>query len=79
MIQDGADGKYAGTTDRRRKAIGLEIKLSGNLSDKYTESYAAQFKKKGKWHEGADGSAVGTMGRKGPAICKLRVTVRPVG
>lgn len=58
-IQSGSDGSFAGVSDKRRKAIGIAVSLTGPLASKYSVRYAIRVIKNGKWHEAADGAWCG--------------------
>lgn len=69
------DGAYIGTPDRRRKLIGLEIKLFGTNAAKYSVQYQAKIKGRRTLATGQDGSVCGSDKQKGPAIEEIRVEV----
>ena len=71
------DGGFTGTTDRRRKLIGLQIKLTGPLAQKYSVIYAAKLNNQDTLATGQDGSVAGTDGRLGDAIEEIRISVQP--
>ncbi|NRB65261.1 MAG: S8 family serine peptidase [Saprospiraceae bacterium] len=68
------DGDYVGTSDRRRKLVGLEIKLTGQAASQFTIRYRAKLKGRRKVVSGQDGSICGHNAR-GPALRELEVKV----
>jgi hypothetical protein len=73
----GADGEFAGVTDKRRKAIGISVTLTGALASKYMVQYAVRFAKNGSWNEASDGAWSGKNTGPGAAIMEFRCEVKP--
>jgi len=67
------NGAFLSAKDRRRKCIGIAIKLQGSAADKYKLNYRGKFKGKKKWQEGSDGSYIGKASGTGAAIEKLEI------
>ncbi len=73
----GANDEFAGVTDKRRKAIGIAISLTGTIAGKYTVQYAIRKTKNGGWKEAIDGEWSGNNSGTGPGIMEFRCEVKP--
>lgn len=71
----GENGAYAGTKDRRRKAIGLSAQLQGPLAEAYTIEYAARFKKGGPWAILKNGAWLGSRKKRGKPIRSIKMRI----
>ncbi len=69
------DGEYAGSTDGRRKVIGLAIKLEGPLANEYDVLYEAEIRHRRSRKKAKNGSVCGTDKRRGPAIKEIKIKV----
>lgn len=68
------NGRLAETADRRRKVIGLEIRLQGPAADDYSVIYRAKFRK-GPEREARDGELCGRGSGRGPAITDVSIKI----
>ena len=68
-------GEYSGTKDKRRKLIGLRVKISGALATQYDIHYQVKFRKRKKLLEGKNGSLCGTDQNGGDAIENFTITI----
>jgi len=71
------DGSFTGTSDRRRKLVGIQIELTGPLAQKYSVKYAAKLYNRDGLITGQDGSVAGTDSALGAAISEIQVSVNP--
>jgi len=69
------NGAFAGTDDRRRKLIGLQIELTGPLAPDYTVVYEAERRGRREVVSGRDGTVCGTDNRRGPALEEIKIAV----
>ena len=69
------NGEVATLNDRRRKVIGLAVKLTGVKSDSYDVVYKARLKNEASWIHGKNGSFCGLHRGIGAAIVELNILV----
>lgn len=69
------NGAWSGTTDRRRKLIGLTIALEGELADKYDVIYKVFFKDQDFPQVEKNGAMCGKSEGEGDAIVKFEVQI----
>jgi subtilisin family serine protease len=67
---------FAGTDDRRRKAIGFAIRLRGEKADEYDIVYQAVLRGEKELANGKNGSVCGTFNHRGDAIEAIKVTLK---
>jgi hypothetical protein len=77
-VFSASDGDYAGTLDRRRKAIGISFSLHGKLSEHYTIKYGVRLHPNGDWLEASDGAWAGLKQGEGSGIRELKCKILPV-
>ena len=65
------NGSFISAKDRRRKCIGIAIKLEGNAANNYRINYKVKVKGKRNWINASDGIFAGKASGTGPAIEKL--------
>jgi subtilisin family serine protease len=76
ILENSKDGEYAGTTDGRRRVIGLAIALIGPQAPDYTVEYAVQFKDLAEPVRGADGAWAGSSKKSGKTAEGIAITIR---
>ncbi len=67
-----ADGDFAGTRDRRRKAIGIAAELTGPLATGYDLRYQARLSDREEPAEGRNGAVCGKASGRGEAVEQVR-------
>ena len=70
-----ADGEFSGTTDRRRKIIGLTVELTGPEAGSYDVIYQARLSDQNGIAEGRNGSVCGKNAGRGAALEQFRIAV----
>ena len=78
QVSSVCNGSLASLNDRRRKIIGMAIKLTGEHSQNYKVKYSALLKGEVNWIEAEDGEYCGTPGGRGPAIIALKVSIEKI-
>lgn len=68
-------GEVNGTSDRRRKIIGVELKLTGTLANEYDLKYQVKVYKKEDWLSAENGTTAGTTNRKGRTIEEIKIKI----
>lgn len=71
----GSNGTWVGTTDRRRKLIGLVIELEGNLAAEYNVVYKTFFHGEDFPQTGKNGAICGVLEGEANAIVKIEVQI----
>ncbi len=71
----GNDGQYISHGDKRRKAIGLSIQLTGALSDEYSVRYQIKRRRSDDWIAAKDGQVCGAAAGRGEAIVGCMVEI----
>jgi subtilisin family serine protease len=74
----GADGVFAGVTDKRRMAIGISVSLTGPLASKYAVRYGIRTSRGSKWIRAENGSWCGVKSGLGAGICQIQIRITPV-
>ena len=72
----GTDGAYVGTSDKRRKIIGITIELEGDLADQYDVEYQAEIRNRSTISKAKNGAVCGTDNKRGAAIKEILINVK---
>ncbi|MEM6377029.1 MAG: S8 family serine peptidase [Bacteroidota bacterium] len=71
-----SNGALAETSDKRRKIVGFQVKLTGPLADSYTVEYAAKLKGRKTLDKAKDGAICGTKKKTGRAIREIQIEIK---
>lgn len=78
MVSNNAQGVYAGSTDSRKKIIGLAISLNGKSAGNYSVEYSVKIEKNGGTITGKNGSFCGSIKKTGKAIEAVLISLKKI-
>lgn len=78
MITNTAQGTYAGTSNARKKVIGVSIGLQGKSAGDYAIEYTVKFEKNGGALTGKNGSFCGSIAKTGKAIEAILISLKKI-
>jgi hypothetical protein len=75
ILSNAKDGEYAGTTDGRRRVIGIAIELVGPKASHYSVEYAVRFKGIAEPVKAADGAWAGSAKKSGKTVEGIAIAI----